>query len=310
MFKVNFMSNQMVTAEDINAIGYNLANTVYTTFTDDTTYGVDELNAITQNIVTAGVKRGYENMCAVSFNGSMVFINSGQAFFESGAVMTIDELGISLELEDSTQTNYVYLFFDADTNVAGARCTTTIPGGVDVVLLAEITGTEINPNMDRFCKSRILDAPSTPLVFYNKQAHDGTKAYTENFDIDNLSGYSMIRVTLTDDVGVMMNPEIPDYIRKCTSTIVGDLKNIYAVTLVQNGDSGAYYNGGTWQSNKFKLGFYEFNQNGTRIYLTDNLILKADVENNKIQLICDGSDVPVVVGEQSIKIELFAGEVQ
>lgn len=196
MFKVNFMSNQTVTAEDINSIGYNLANTVYTSFENDVTYGVDELNEITKNIVGPGVKREYKNMCAVSLVGTTVTIASGQAFFECGAVMTVDDEGITLELEDSTKTNYVYLFHNSALNVAGARCTTEIPSGLETVLLAEIISEEAIQNSDKFCKSKILDAPNTPLVVYNS-AHDiayNASRETEKIAIPNLSKYKMARI--------------------------------------------------------------------------------------------------------------------
>lgn len=139
-FNVSFMANQSVTDEDINNIGYNLANTVYTTFTNDTLYGVDELNAITAHMMHKGVKRNYKNECALTLAESIVHIDSGLAFFENGAVMTIDDDGIDLTMENTTETQYIYLFYNAALNAAGARVTSALPEtGTDYVMLGTVT---------------------------------------------------------------------------------------------------------------------------------------------------------------------------
>lgn len=138
MFSISFMKNQLVNDEDINAIGYNLSNTVYTTFTNDTLYGVDALNEITAHMMNKGVKRNYKNECALSLVDTNIHIDSGLAFYENGATITIDDDGIDLTLEDSAETQYVYLFFNDTINVGGARCTVEYPSG-DFVLLGSIT---------------------------------------------------------------------------------------------------------------------------------------------------------------------------
>lgn len=137
-FNISFLANQTVTDEDINNIGYNLSNTVYTSFTNDTLYGVDELNAITAHIMNKGVKRNFKNECSLNLTDGNVHINSGLAFFECGAVMTVDDEGIDVALEESTETQYVYLFFNSTINVGGARCTVEYPSG-DFVMLGSVT---------------------------------------------------------------------------------------------------------------------------------------------------------------------------
>ena len=127
MFSVNFLANQYVSDEDINAIGYNLSNTAYTSFTNDTLYGVNELNSITEHLMNKGVKRNYKNECAVTLNEGIIHIDSGLAFFDNGATITIDDDGIDLTLEGSSEQQYIYLFFDEVLNVAGARCVSTLP---------------------------------------------------------------------------------------------------------------------------------------------------------------------------------------
>jgi len=138
MFKLNFLKNQTITADELNTLGYNLANTAITTFTDGTLYGVSDLNEITEHLINKGIKKGYNNECAVILTDTGVYIDSGLVFFECGATMEIDDYGINLEFEDSTATQYVYLFFDVTNNVGGARCTTELPNS-DYVMLAKIT---------------------------------------------------------------------------------------------------------------------------------------------------------------------------
>ena len=137
MFSVNFLANQYVSDEDINAVGYNLANTVYTSFANDTVYGVNELNAITSYMMNKGVKRNYKNECAVSLNEGIVHIDSGLVFFDTGATMAIDDEGIDLTVED-TEQQYIYLFFDEVLNVAGARCAALPEANVSYVILGTV----------------------------------------------------------------------------------------------------------------------------------------------------------------------------
>lgn len=146
-FKVSFITNQNITDEDINAIGYNLSNTVYTSFTNDTLYGVDSLNEITSHLMSKGVKRGYENECAITINEGVVHIGSGLAFFDNGATISIDGDGIDLTFEESMETQYIYLFFNESLNVAGARCSVVLPEtGVCYVMLGTVTGGILTQN--------------------------------------------------------------------------------------------------------------------------------------------------------------------
>ena len=136
-FKASFLANQYVSDEDINAVGYNLSNTVYTSFANDTVYGVNELNSITAHMMNKGVKRNYKNECAVSLNEGIVHIDSGLVFFDNGATMNIDDEGIDLTVED-TEQQYIYLFFDEALNVAGARCAALPEANVSYVILGTV----------------------------------------------------------------------------------------------------------------------------------------------------------------------------
>lgn len=146
MFSVNFLANQYVSDVDINAVGYNLANTVYTSFNNDTVYGVNELNAITSHMMSKGVKRNYKNECSVTLNEGIVHIDSGLAFFDNGATISIDEDGIDLTVVDNTEQQYIYLFFDESLNVAGARCGTLPEANVSYVMLGTIADGIVTQN--------------------------------------------------------------------------------------------------------------------------------------------------------------------
>ena len=193
MFSISFMKNQLVNDEDINAIGYNLSNTVYTTFTNDTLYGVDALNEITAHMMNKGVKRNYKNECALSLADTDIHIDSGLAFFENGATITIDDDGIDLTLEDSAETQYVYLFFNDTINVGGARCTVEYPSG-DFVMLGSITDGVLT--QDRTFAYLNADAKGTNEVktlilepeIYAKNYNEYIR-YKTNF---NITGYDKL----------------------------------------------------------------------------------------------------------------------
>ena len=217
MFKVNFMANQTVTAEDINAIGYNLANTVYTTFADGTTYGVDELNEITAHIMNKGVLAGKGNECSVNAEGDMVHISDGIVFFESGAVMTIDSDGIDVNVESNTGKQYVYLFFNPDVNAAGARCTVAEPTG-DFVMLATVENGSIT--MDRkyaTLKSDVYGANEVKTVTLNSstiEKESGTKIpdkyshFETDFVVTSYKGVRIYAKTQNDYRGVYIDYDI------------------------------------------------------------------------------------------------------
>lgn len=197
MFKISFMKNQTVTDEDINAVGYNLTNTAYTTFTNDTLCGVDELNAITSHIMNKGVKRNYKNECALTLTDNIIHIDSGLAFFENGATITVDDDGIDLILEESTETQYVYLFFNDTINVGGARCTVEYPSG-DFVLLGSITNgvlkqdrtfAYLNADVKGTNEVLTLTLEPTEIIYYGSGYGD-TRRHAIQYKTDiNVIGY-------------------------------------------------------------------------------------------------------------------------
>lgn len=311
MFKASFLANQVVNDTELNDIGYNFANTVYTTFANGTTYGIEDLNQITANIVGPGVKRGAGENCAVSLSGTTVKISSGSAFFESGVTMTIDDDGISLELEDNSKINYVYLFYNPAVNVAGARCTTDMPSGLEYVLLAEVSGGgEIIQNVERYCKSKIYDAPETPLVLYNTVAATGEEIVQENFFVPGLSKYSMARITFENgykykDFSLNRWPSWPAYYL-IVEFDKEDMRGFFFINAGKDVQGYPFINTIGSAGNPLKIGLQSGLQSGRR-FVSSDICLDVDFENNVLKLT---TSVYAKLDSNSVKIELYAGEVQ
>ena len=133
-FTVNFTDNQNVDAEKINNIGKSIDETMAeTSFEDDVLYGVDALNSITKSLITKGVSKGCDVICA----DNRVTISQGTAFFADGKKIEIDADGITLVREEN-EINYVWLLNDEVTKTITAKCTKEVPSG-DYVCLAEIS---------------------------------------------------------------------------------------------------------------------------------------------------------------------------
>ncbi len=130
-YKVNFMDNQEVLALDLNQITERLGGGMLA-FSNDTLYGVDDLNEISKTLVSKGVAEG----CALTAQGDTVHIGAGVLFLESGQRVEIDEAGIDLTFA-AGETQYVYFLRDAITGAVLPRCTPQAPSG-DFVLLGYV----------------------------------------------------------------------------------------------------------------------------------------------------------------------------
>lgn len=134
-FKVNFQDNQKVSAAMLNSIAPDITEepAFDSAFSDDTLYGVDDLNAITSTLITKGVSKGM----AVSVSGSSVTISHGVAFFEDGKKITVDLDGVTLPWQEGS-INYVWFSNDLISGSVSAKCTTSEPEG-DYIKLCEIS---------------------------------------------------------------------------------------------------------------------------------------------------------------------------
>ena len=91
-YQVNFLDNQMVTAEALNSLQEELGGNVGD-FQDDMVYGVDALNQISGSLIQKGVSRG----CHLSASDGKVTIGPGVLFMEDGKRVEIDDDGITLD---------------------------------------------------------------------------------------------------------------------------------------------------------------------------------------------------------------------
>lgn len=132
-YKVSFLDNQNVTAEDINSISETLGSGALS-FCNEATYGVDSLNAISGSLIQKGVSWG----CALSVGDGKVYIDAGVLFMGDGKRVEIDEEGIELEYTPGTW-NYVWFYRDVVMDFVMPRCTTTEPDGEDFVVLGNVT---------------------------------------------------------------------------------------------------------------------------------------------------------------------------
>lgn len=132
-YRVNFLDNQSVTAADINSLTTELGGGALS-FVDDTLYGVEDLNRISNALIGRGVSRG----CALSVSGGKVIIGSGVAYMADGKRVEIDAEGVALSYTAGV-VNYVWLFHDTVTGFVVPCCTQEAPSGEDYVVLGQVT---------------------------------------------------------------------------------------------------------------------------------------------------------------------------
>ncbi len=139
-YQVNFLDNEMVTAEYLNNVTGELGDGVLA-FQDDMTYGVDDLNTITETLVAKGVSRG----CSLSVMGGKVLIAEGVLFMGDGKRVAIDADGVEMEYQVGVM-NYVWFYHDIVTGFVTPRCTEEEPSGEDYVQLGMVTSEGIAQN--------------------------------------------------------------------------------------------------------------------------------------------------------------------
>ena len=165
-YKVNFVDNEKVTGSYLSQLNEELGGGV-ASFSDDMTYGVDDLNDISEEIIGKGVTRG----CALSVvegtegAADQVCIGAGNLFMSDGRRVEIDSDGVLLDFTAGA-VNYVWFYHDTVTGFAAPRCTTTAPTGDHYVMLGQITagGTAVSrPEVARM-KNTFLGTNKTESV--------------------------------------------------------------------------------------------------------------------------------------------------
>ena len=158
-YVVNFTDNEAVTGAYLSSAASELGGGVLS-FSDDMTYGVDDLNDMSAELIGQGVTRG----CGLSVSGTEVTIAAGSLFMSDGRRVEIDTGGVTLSFTAGV-VNYVWFYHDTVTGFAAPRCTTAAPTE-NYVLLGHITaeGTAVSrPEVARM-KNTFLGTNKTESV--------------------------------------------------------------------------------------------------------------------------------------------------
>ncbi len=131
-YQVNFLDNQVVTAEELNKLTKELGGAVGS-FQDNMVYGVDALNQISQSLIQKGVSRG----CQLSAKDGSVMIGPGVLYMADGKRVEIDDEGITLSYTPGTK-HYVWFMQNSQLSFVVPQCTDTKPEGDGCVLLGEV----------------------------------------------------------------------------------------------------------------------------------------------------------------------------
>ena len=127
----NFLDNQAVTVDMLNNIAVDLGAAGFAAFGEDK-FGVDELNGITQALVTEGILNT-GNGCRAVKSGESISIQDGIIVFESGAKKKIEE-AVTLELMNNA---YIYALNNTTQNQIQLIVSQTQPTEGDYVMIAQ-----------------------------------------------------------------------------------------------------------------------------------------------------------------------------
>ena len=104
-------------------------------FKDNVIYGADDINAIRASILTKGVIEESSLSCKAEKVDGGVKINKGQAVFEDGCRIEVDDEGVFLDITPGVK-NYIYFYNNTLAGVCEVKAGTDFPSG-DFVIIAE-----------------------------------------------------------------------------------------------------------------------------------------------------------------------------
>lgn len=153
-----FEDNQAVTLADLNNVAVDLGATTFSAFSEEK-FGVDKLNQITADLVTAGILRtedagelGLEIGCRPTYANGIVTIGHGTIVFASGAKAYIDA---PVEVE-AAAGSYIYALNDILTGRASLQAAESEPTEGDLVMLASISAEGVLTDKRTVAKSKVL----------------------------------------------------------------------------------------------------------------------------------------------------------
>lgn len=148
-YNYSFRENQSYNAADLNGVSGDFNSVVGTDFKDGVAYGVDQLNLIRADMVSAGIAKGVGSMCSCSNDGSKIKIGSGKVFFENGIRLEIDADGITVPYTLGTAGTVWLEYMQALGDVA-LRFTQTAPSGM-FVKIAEVSTSGVVTDARQYC---------------------------------------------------------------------------------------------------------------------------------------------------------------
>lgn len=128
----SIMDNQEVTLEMLNNIAIDLGATSFNEFTTNK-FGANELNQITQALVTKGILLSSEQ-CKPIISDSKLYIRPGTIVFDNGAKIVLKE-ALELDLENGS---YIYALNDLSLNTCKIIVSSSAPASGDYVELASV----------------------------------------------------------------------------------------------------------------------------------------------------------------------------
>ena len=128
----SILDNQEVTTDILNDIAIDLGASTFNNFTG-TKFGVDELNGITQALVTKGILQ-VGNECKPVLSGENIIIQDGIIIFSNGAKKKIEDFVTLNKIDNS----YIYALNDTAQNKISVVISQTEPTTEDFVMLAKI----------------------------------------------------------------------------------------------------------------------------------------------------------------------------
>ena len=175
-----FEDNTAVTAEDLNNIAVDLGSTTFSAFSDEK-FGVDKLNEITADLVTAGILKTETDSSGIAVmgckpyaSGENLCIGKGKLVFNSGAKITIEE-SVSTELTAGT---YVYAFNDVTIGKASIQVSQSSPTEGDYVMLARIEADGSVCDLREYAKTKALSTTDGVLRNFTQETEGAGIEYT------------------------------------------------------------------------------------------------------------------------------------
>lgn len=186
-----FQDNETVTLADLNNIAVDLGDTTFSAFSEEK-FGVDELNQITADLVTAGILRtedngelGLEIGCKPVYENGIVTIGHGTIVFGSGAKTYIKN---PIEIA-AAAGSYIYVLNDVLTGKASLQVSDTEPAEGDFVMLAKVSEDNVLIDVRMVAKSRVLSTADGTFRTFTVSVPDHKSSEIYSMEIQGSFSY-------------------------------------------------------------------------------------------------------------------------